>query len=97
MACRPLGRGHAPEGEQNGLGALGPRREARAPTASRGPHSAFGGRGARSAVSTPDTWPGPRGREPRPVGWMRGPERSAQPERPAPPPTPSNGRGCEDS
>lgn len=47
-------RGHAPEGEQNGLG---PRREARVPPASRGPHSAFGGRGARSAVSTPDTWP----------------------------------------
>lgn len=68
MACRPVGRGHAPEGEQNGLEALGPRREARVPTASRGPHSAFGGRGARSAVSTPDTWPGPRGREPRPVG-----------------------------
>ena len=58
VACRPVCRGHAPEGEQNGLGALGPRREARVPTASRGPHSAFGGRGARSAVSTPDTWPG---------------------------------------
>lgn len=29
MACRPVGRGHAPEGEQNGLEALGPRREAR--------------------------------------------------------------------
>lgn len=29
------------------------------------------------------------------MGWMGGPERSAQPERP--PPTPSNGRGCEDS
>lgn len=96
MACRPVGRGHAPEGEQNGLGALGPRREARVPTASRGPHSAFGGRGARSAVSTPDTWPG-RGGESRDrwAGWEA--LNVAPSSRGPPPPPPSNGRGCEDS
>ena len=82
MACRPVSPGHAPEGEQNGLGALGCRREARVPTPSQGLYSAFWGRGVRCAVSTPDTWPGPRGRGPRPVGWMGGSERSARPESP---------------
>lgn len=61
VARSPDSRGHAPEYEQNGLGALGPPREARLPTRSRGPHWAFRGRGVRSTVSTPDTWPGPEG------------------------------------
>lgn len=59
--ARRLGWGHAPECRQNGVRAFGPRREAGVPTPSQGPHMAFRGRGARSAVSTPDTWPGPEG------------------------------------
>lgn len=81
---RPVDRGHAPECEQNGLRALGPWREVRVSTPSRGPRPAFRGRRARSAVSTPATWPGPAG-EGAEAGGLEGKPRTWRLARDLPP------------